>query len=78
MEFKTLLVNNADSITTITLNRPSRMNAFNRQMEIELAQVLDDVSRDKMVRVLIVTGAGRAFCSGGDVSENMAQEYGGK
>ncbi len=77
MAYDTLLVNKSDYITTVTLNRPARMNAFNRQMEIELAQVLDAVSRDKMVRVLIITGAGRAFCSGGDVSENMAQEYGG-
>jgi enoyl-CoA hydratase/carnithine racemase len=77
MEYNTLLVNKADYLTTITLNRPARMNAFNRQMEIELAQVINEVSRDKTVRVLVVTGAGRAFCSGGDVSENMAQEYGG-
>jgi enoyl-CoA hydratase/carnithine racemase len=77
MELKTILIGKADNIVTVTLNRPSRMNAFNRQMEIELAQVLDAVSRDKTVRVLVITGAGRAFCSGGDVSENMAQEYGG-
>lgn len=77
MELETVLLNRAENVTTITLNRPARLNAFNRKMEDDLARALDEVSRDRTTGVLIVTGAGRAFCSGGDVSENMAEEYGG-
>ena len=73
----TVILKKEGYITIITLNRPERLNAFNRQMEEELIEALAGVHEDKDVRVLVLTGAGRAFCSGGDVSENMAEEYGG-
>jgi 2-(1,2-epoxy-1,2-dihydrophenyl)acetyl-CoA isomerase len=74
---ETVILKKEGYVTIITLNRPERLNAFNRQMEEELIEALDEVHGDKDVRVLVLTGAGRAFCSGGDVSENMAEEYGG-
>ena len=73
----TVILKKEGYVTIITLNRPERLNAFNRQMEEELIEALAGVPEDKDVRVLVLTGAGRAFCSGGDVSENMAEEYGG-
>jgi 2-(1,2-epoxy-1,2-dihydrophenyl)acetyl-CoA isomerase len=56
-----------DGVATITLNRPERLNAFTREM-IELwVEALEDAQRNDAVQVVVVTGAGRAFCTGGDV-----------
>jgi enoyl-CoA hydratase/carnithine racemase len=75
--FDTVVLSKEDYIAKIILSRPERLNAFNRQMEDELAEALANVHEDKDIKVLVLTGAGRAFCSGGDVSENMAEQYGG-
>ena len=57
----------ADRIATITLNRPERMNAFTWEMIDAWADALLEAQRDDQVYVVIVTGAGKAFCSGGDI-----------
>jgi len=57
----------ADRIATITLNRPDRMNAFTWEMVDAWAAALTEAQRDDAVHVIIVTGAGKAFCSGGDI-----------
>jgi enoyl-CoA hydratase/carnithine racemase len=57
----------ADHIATITLNRPDRMNAFTWEMVDAWAEALTEAQRDDAVRVVVVTGAGKAFCSGGDI-----------
>jgi 2-(1,2-epoxy-1,2-dihydrophenyl)acetyl-CoA isomerase len=57
----------ADRIATITLNRPDKLNAFTRPMLAAWADALAEAQRDDGVHVVIVTGAGRAFCAGGDV-----------
>ncbi|HEX7966705.1 MAG TPA: enoyl-CoA hydratase/isomerase family protein, partial [Stellaceae bacterium] len=57
----------ADRIATITLNRPERMNAFTWEMTDAWADALIEAQRDAAVHVVIVTGAGKAFCSGGDI-----------
>lgn len=69
MEFKTLLINKIDGVAVITLNRPEKLNAVNLRMRLEFLDLLDDLSVDDEVRVIIVTGAGRAFCAGADISE---------
>ena len=57
-----------ESIATITLNRPERMNALTHQLEAELHRIFDRADSDRAVRVIILTGAGRAFCAGYDQS----------
>src|SRR5438477_12748353 len=56
-----------DRIVTITLNRPERLNALVGHMRRDLAEALEEAGSDPDVRVVLITGAGRAFCAGGDV-----------
>jgi enoyl-CoA hydratase/carnithine racemase len=58
-----------DGVATITLNRPDRMNAFTMAMIDDWAAALESCRRDDAVRAIVVTGAGSAFCSGGDIEE---------
>ena len=69
MEFKTLGYESQNGVTTITLNRPDRFNAFNNEMSFELQDALKLVKRDKECRVVVLTGAGKAFCSGQDLKD---------
>jgi 2-(1,2-epoxy-1,2-dihydrophenyl)acetyl-CoA isomerase len=66
--YTTILVNTQDAITTITLNRPEVLNAFNDQMAEELLAALKLAERDGAVRCLVLTGAGRGFCAGQDLA----------
>jgi enoyl-CoA hydratase/carnithine racemase len=61
-----LLYSVEESIATITLNRPERMNALTHELEAELHRAFDKADSDRAVRVIILTGAGRAFCAGYD------------
>lgn len=76
-KFENILLAREENVVKITLNRPERLNAINRAMDDELTEALSYVNDDDDLKVLVLAGAGRAFCSGGDVSENMAEEYGG-
>jgi 2-(1,2-epoxy-1,2-dihydrophenyl)acetyl-CoA isomerase len=67
MAFRYLLTHRADGICRLTLNRPERLNALNVRVGLELLQALEDCDRDEEVRVVILTGAGRAFCAGDDL-----------
>ena len=67
-----LILHEADpdsAITKITLNRPDRLNALNDQMQIEIADAVATADADPDTRVVIITGAGRAFCAGGDMNQ---------
>jgi enoyl-CoA hydratase/carnithine racemase len=68
MAYETILYDVADQILTITLNRPEKLNAFNPTMQKELIDAFDRADADDGVRAIIVTGAGRAFCAGADLS----------
>ena len=57
-----------DGIATITLHRPDKLNAYNGQMRVELGLLFDETDADDEVKAVIVTGAGRAFCAGADLS----------
>ncbi len=59
----------ADHVGTITLNRPEQMNTFSTNMATELNQALLDLDADSGVRVILLKGAGKAFCAGIDVNE---------
>ena len=67
-ELQTLRYDVQDGIATITLHRPEKLNAFTVQMRDELIATFDRTDADDAVRVVIVTGAGRAFCAGADLS----------
>ena len=68
MRYETTTCEIADDILTITLNRPDRLNAFTVQMMAELIAAFDEADANDGVRAVIVTGAGRAFCAGADLS----------
>jgi enoyl-CoA hydratase/carnithine racemase len=67
MDDEQIKVTEAEGIVTITLNRPDRLNAFVGHMRRDLAEALEEAGSDPHVRVVIINGEGRAFCSGGDV-----------
>ncbi|HTR60216.1 MAG TPA: enoyl-CoA hydratase-related protein [Candidatus Binataceae bacterium] len=68
MAYSTILVDVANGVATITLNRPEKLNAYNAAMGAELHQAFAALDNDDSVRVIVVTGAGRAFCAGADLS----------
>jgi enoyl-CoA hydratase len=67
MSYNTVLFNVEGRVGTLTFNRPEKLNALNREMLAEVAQVLDHVAREPEIRVLILTGQGRAFIAGADI-----------
>jgi enoyl-CoA hydratase len=68
-ELSVLIDKDDRGLAVVTLNRPAAMNALSRQMRRELTEAIDALAQDPGVRVLILTGAGRAFCSGLDLKE---------
>ena len=76
MEYKTINYDiPRDGIGRITLNRPERLNAINLDMLEELHALFERLTRDEGIRVIIITGAGRGFCSGADLmDERIASE----
>ena len=72
MSYETLLCEAQDGILTLTLNRPDKLNAFTNTMALELIDAFDRSDADDAIRVVIVTGAGRGFCAGADLSAGAA------
>jgi len=70
--YETILVEKKNRVATVTFNRPDKMNSITPQLQRELIKVLDELAADEDVRVVILTGAGRAFCTGFDVSAVLA------
>ncbi len=68
MAYETIKYDVEDQILTITLNRPDKLNAFTGTMQKELIDAFDHADRDDNIRAIIVTGAGRGFCAGADLS----------
>ena len=68
MAYETIKYEVAEQILTITLNRPDKLNAFNAAMQKEMIDAFDAADKDDNIRAIIVTGAGRAFCAGADLS----------
>ncbi len=70
--FETILYAVDDGVATITLNRPDKLNAFTGQMMLDMIAALDRTDADDSVKAVIVTGAGRGFCAGADLSAGGA------
>lgn len=68
MSFRTIRVEVADRIATVTLDRPDQMNAITDELTTELHDAVQALGRDPTVRAIVLTGAGRAFCAGGDIT----------
>ncbi|HEY7786520.1 MAG TPA: enoyl-CoA hydratase/isomerase family protein, partial [Pyrinomonadaceae bacterium] len=82
MIYEHIDVKEESGIVTITLNRPEKLNALAGHMRRDLAEALEHAGSDRSIRVVVITGAGRAFCAGGDVGfmaeliqRNDAEEF---
>lgn len=73
---KSFLYEQTDGIATITLNRPERLNAITFEVYRELTDLMAALGDEKNIRVVVITGAGRAFCSGGDVRDIIGELQG--
>jgi 2-(1,2-epoxy-1,2-dihydrophenyl)acetyl-CoA isomerase len=69
----TVLLSVSNGVATITLNRPDKLNAFNREMALLLQKLLDQCHADTTVRCVLLTGAGKAFCAGQDLAELVGE-----
>ena len=72
MDYSTILYDVEDGILTITLNRPEALNAFTNDMLMELIDACDRADADDSISAIIVTGAGRGFCAGADLSRGAS------
>lgn len=73
MAYATIQYGVDDGVATVTLNRPERLNAFNEQMIAETTEAIRAAGRDRIVRCVVLTGAGRAFSSGQDLTDFQAR-----
>ena len=71
MEYKNILLEQQDNIAVLSLNRPNKLNAFTFSMMEEMIAALDSLDADDSVHALIITGKGRAFCAGADLSSGQ-------
>ena len=69
IQLETLIVERNEGVVTVTMNRPARKNAANGTMWRELLETFEDVAADRDDRVMVLTGAGDAFCSGADLGD---------
>ena len=70
MNYENILTENKNNVLVITLNRPENYNAFDEKMRMELLDTLKSAERDKLVRAIVIRGAGeKAFSSGQDLKE---------
>ncbi|WP_280155406.1 enoyl-CoA hydratase-related protein [Piscinibacter sp. XHJ-5] len=76
MKYQQVLYEVSDRVATITLNRPEALNAWTDVMAEEVWHAMHEAERDDAVRVIVLTGAGRAFCAGGDVTGFKGQHDG--
>jgi enoyl-CoA hydratase/carnithine racemase len=75
MAYETLLVETAEAVTLIRLNRPQALNALNGQLMDDLTAALDAAEADPAVRCMVVTGSDRAFAAGADIKEMASKSY---
>jgi 2-(1,2-epoxy-1,2-dihydrophenyl)acetyl-CoA isomerase len=78
MSEQTVLLQKKEGVGILTLNRPQRYNAINNQLSQELLEKLIDVKEDREIRAVILTGSGKAFCSGQDLNDRSAMQKRGE
>lgn len=76
MSFETIQYDLHQGVATVTLNRPRSLNAFSIPMQMELARAIREIADDEAVRAVVLTGAGRGFCAGGDIDEMGSSDDG--
>ncbi|NUM51131.1 MAG: 2-(1,2-epoxy-1,2-dihydrophenyl)acetyl-CoA isomerase [Flavobacteriales bacterium] len=74
MEYPTIKFSIENNVGIIKLNRPDVLNSFNRDMALALQHVLDECNHNQLVRAILITGEGRAFCAGQDLAEAISSE----
>ena len=67
-EYKTIILEEVDSVAILKLNRPKKLNAFNTQMLNDMLDAIDEINTNDNIKSLVITGEGRAFCAGADLS----------
>lgn len=72
MDFEQILVDRRDDVLVLTLNRPEKLNAWTPKMSAELVSAITDANGDDEIGAIVVTGAGRGFCAGADISGQFA------
>ena len=75
MPYETILVENADRVARITLNRPEAMNALNAKLKTELLDALETLDRDESIGAIVLTGSPKAFAAGADIKEMQNLSY---
>ncbi|MBC7858512.1 MAG: enoyl-CoA hydratase/isomerase family protein, partial [Burkholderiaceae bacterium] len=73
MNYETILFSIEDGVARLTLNRPDKLNSFTQQMHDEVRAALAQLKADASARVLVLTGAGRGFCAGQDLSDRAVE-----
>jgi enoyl-CoA hydratase/carnithine racemase len=77
MNYETILTEDKDGVATVTFNRPDRMNAYTARLGLEVRHAIVTYDRREDIRVIVVTGAGRAFCAGADLAAGADTFSGG-
>jgi len=76
VSYNTIQIQKENGVATVTLNRPDMLNAIDPELISEMTSVMGELTKDEEVRAVILTGAGRAFCAGGDVQKLLADAEG--
>jgi 2-(1,2-epoxy-1,2-dihydrophenyl)acetyl-CoA isomerase len=77
MSYETIKFDVANGLATVMLNRPERLNAFNRQLLVDLKSAWAKIADDKNIRAVLLTGAGRGFCAGADLAAAATEQSAG-
>src|ERR1700719_3826526 len=77
MAYTDILYGVDDFVATITLNRPNKLNAWTSEMDADVHAAIDSAAADDAVRAIVITGAGRGFCAGADMSRLSRLSAGG-
>ena len=78
MDYEQITVERRDEVSLVTLNRPERLNAWTPRMSVELADAIERANQDREVGAIVVTGAGRGFCAGADMSDTFEARIDGR